>query len=99
MYEEMLYDGGQLLNPNLLDYRVPTMADLPRDLRTILVERPHREGPMGAIGLGEPAVAPVAPAIANAIARAVGVRVKVLPITAEKVLRGLRGLRGLTDQA
>jgi CO/xanthine dehydrogenase Mo-binding subunit len=90
-YEEMLYEGGQLLNPNLLDYRVPTMADLPRDMRTILVESPHREGPMGAIGLGEPAVAPVAPAIANAVARAVGVRIKVLPVTAEKILRGLRG--------
>jgi CO/xanthine dehydrogenase Mo-binding subunit len=90
-YEEMVYDGGQLLNPNLLDYRVPTIADLPRDLRTILVEDPHREGPMGAIGIGEPAVAPVAPAIANAIARAVGVRVKVLPITAEKIFRALKG--------
>lgn len=93
-YEEMVYDGGQLLNPNLLDYRVPTIADLPANLRTILVEDPHREGPMGAIGLGEPAVAPVAPAIANAIARAVGVRVKELPITAEKILRVLKGQAG-----
>jgi CO/xanthine dehydrogenase Mo-binding subunit len=90
-YEEMVYDGGQLLNPNLLDYRVPTIADLPGTLRTILVEDPHRDGPMGAIGIGEPAVAPVAPAIANAIARAVGVRVTALPITAEKILRGLKG--------
>ena len=93
-YEEMLYEGGQLVNPNLLDYRVPTMADLPRDMRSILVEDPHREGPLGAIGVGEPVVAPIAPAIANAVARAVGVRITALPITAEKILRALADAQG-----
>jgi CO/xanthine dehydrogenase Mo-binding subunit len=89
-YEEMLYEDGQLINPNLLDYRLPTTADLPGTMVPILVESPHREGPLGAIGIGESAVAPVAPAIGNAIARAVGEHVKALPITAEKVLQILR---------
>lgn len=91
-YEEMLYADGVLLNPNFMDYRLPTAFEMPRNVKTILLEDPHPEGPFGAIGIGETAIAPVAPAIANAIYRACGVRIYELPITPEKVLRGLRVL-------
>ena len=89
-YEEMVYRDGALVNPNFADYRLPTAYETPRDLEVILLEDAHREGPYGAIGIGEPAVAPVAPAVANALARATGVRIFDLPITPEKLLRGLR---------
>jgi len=93
-YEEMVYSEGTLVNPNFADYRLPTIHELPREVVVILLEDPHRDGPHGAIGVGEPAVAPVAPAVANAIARATGVRIRDLPITPEKVLRGLRARKG-----
>ncbi|MGQ0571969.1 MAG: xanthine dehydrogenase family protein molybdopterin-binding subunit [Armatimonadota bacterium] len=93
-YEEMLYGEGNLLNPNFMDYRLPTASEAPAEVVTILLEDPHPEGPYGAIGIGETAMATVAPAVANAIARATGVRIFDLPITPEKVLRGLRERQG-----
>jgi len=89
-FEEMVYREGALVNPNFMDYRLPTAYETPRELEVILLEDGHRDGPYGAIGVGEPAVAPVAPAVANALARATGVRILDLPITPEKVLAGLR---------
>jgi CO/xanthine dehydrogenase Mo-binding subunit len=62
--------------------------DMP-DIVPVLVEVPHADGPYGAKGLAEPALAPTAPAIANAIFNAVGVRITSLPITPEKVLQAL----------
>jgi CO/xanthine dehydrogenase Mo-binding subunit len=94
LYEEMLYGEGNLLNPNFMDYRLPTAFEMPRSVVSILLEDPHPEGPLGAIGVGESAMAPVAPAVANAVYRACGVRVHELPITPEKVLRGLRARTG-----
>ena len=94
MLEEMRFGAnGRLLNPFFSDYKVPGSRDIP-EIRAILVEEPHREGPYGAKGLGEISLVPVAPAIANAIFDAVGVRIKDLPITAEKVLRALAGKEG-----
>jgi CO/xanthine dehydrogenase Mo-binding subunit len=93
-YEEMVYNEGTLLNPNFMDYRLPTICEAPNVVTVILLEDAHREGPYGAIGIGEPAVAPVAPAVANAIARATRVRIHDLPITPEKVLRGLQARNG-----
>jgi CO/xanthine dehydrogenase Mo-binding subunit len=93
-YEEMLYGEGNLLNPNFMDYRLPTAFEMPRTVKTILLEDPHPDGPLGAIGIGETAIAPVAPAVANAVYRACGVRIYDLPITPEKVLRGLRAQAG-----
>lgn len=92
-YEEMVYDSGQLLNPNFLDYRLPSIFENPDQLDVILIEHPHRDGPFGAHGVGETASPPVASAIANAIYDAVGIRISELPITAEKVLAGLRELQ------
>ena len=90
LLEQMVYQDGLLINPNFLDYNLPRFLDMPEEIIPILVERPHPEGPYGAKGIGETALIPVAPAIANAIEDAVGVRVSELPITPEKVFQGLQ---------
>lgn len=94
LYEELAYDGGQPLNPNFLDYRLPTIVEAPAEIRAIVLEKPHPLHPYGAIGIGEAVLPPVAPAVANAVCDAVGARVRDLPITPEKVLRALREARG-----
>lgn len=89
--EELVYSPeGRVLNPNLTDYKMPTIADLPY-IETIIVEAPGPYGPFGAKGVGEPAVLPGAAAIANAVQRATGVRVRSLPITAEKLWNAMKG--------
>ncbi|MCI0800075.1 MAG: xanthine dehydrogenase family protein molybdopterin-binding subunit [Chloroflexi bacterium] len=90
LFEEMLYEDGQLLNPNLIDYHVPTFAELPDKLETILIENGDGPGPFGAKGLGEGGIVAAAPAVANAIFRATGVRIKDLPLTPERVWRALQ---------
>jgi CO/xanthine dehydrogenase Mo-binding subunit len=89
MFEEIAYDNGQLINPNLVDYVLPALGDMPAVIDPICVETPDKNGPFGAKGIGESALIPVAPAIANAIFDAVGVRIKDLPIKAEKIRLGL----------
>jgi CO/xanthine dehydrogenase Mo-binding subunit len=89
MYEEMLYGDGQLLNGDSFQYRLPLLHDLPPRFTSIMVENHDGPGPLGAKGMSQTAVSPIAPAIANAVYDAVGVRIKDLPITPEKVLRGL----------
>ena len=89
IFEEIAYDNGQLINPNLVDYVLPSLGDMPAVIDPICVETPDRNGPFGAKGIGESALIPVAPAIANAIYDAVGVRIKDLPIKAEKIYLGL----------
>jgi len=89
LMEEFKMEKGRIINDNLADYKVATMMDAP-DIAPIIVEAHHREGPYGAKGVGEPAAAATAPAIANAIYDAIGIRFKELPITAEKVLKALR---------
>ena len=89
LYETFKMDNGRVLNDTLADYKVATIQELP-EIVPILVESVHKEGPFGAKGIGEPAAAPTAPAIANAIYRAVGVRIKELPITPEKILSALQ---------
>ena len=90
LLEEMVYRDGQLLNPNLVDYRVPSFEHLPKDFETILVENGNGPGPFGAKGTGEGGLLPVASAIANAVCRATGLRLYDLPLTPEKVWRGLQ---------
>jgi CO/xanthine dehydrogenase Mo-binding subunit len=90
LMEEMIYEDGQLLNGNLVDYRVPTFRDLPDGLHTILLENGNGPGPFGSKGIGEGGLLPVASAIANAVSRAVGVRIQDLPLTPPKVWRALQ---------
>jgi CO/xanthine dehydrogenase Mo-binding subunit len=93
LYEEMVYDGGQLLNANLVDYRVPRALDLPPRLRCVFVENGDGAGPFGAKGAGEGSLIPVSPAVGNALARLTGVRFRELPLTPERVWRALRARR------
>ena len=85
LFEEMRWDGGQLLNPNLVDYRLLSVCEAP-PVEAILIEVPLREGPFGAIGAGEPAIVPTSAAIGNAVARALNVRLFSLPLTPDKIL-------------
>jgi CO/xanthine dehydrogenase Mo-binding subunit len=89
LFEEMVYDGGQLQNGNLADYMIASFSDLP-DVSVSVVEDLEAND---IYGLGETSLPPVMPAIGNAVFRATGVRIRDLPITPEKVLRGLRELR------
>lgn len=89
-FEQLIYDGGQLLNPNLVDYRIPTFSDLPEEFHTELVENGDGPGPFGVRGMAEGGILSVAPSVCNAIDRATGVRIKDLPLTPERVWRALR---------
>jgi CO/xanthine dehydrogenase Mo-binding subunit len=93
LMEEMVYEEGQLLNPNLVDYRVPMFEDVPQHLHTILLENGNGPGPFGSKGLGEGGLLPVASAVANAVSRAVGVRIRTLPLTPPNVWRALKEKR------
>jgi CO/xanthine dehydrogenase Mo-binding subunit len=93
LLEEMVYQDGQLLNPNLIDYRVPNFDNLPKHFETILVENQNGPGPFGSKGTGEGGLLPVAPAIGNAVYNAVGVRMYDLPLTPEKVWRAVAARR------
>ena len=88
--EQMHVSEGVITNPTFVDYKLPTTMDIP-EIVTGFVETFHEEGPFGAKGLSEPALAPTSAAVANAICNAVGVRITSLPITAEKVLNALNG--------
>jgi len=94
LFEEMVFDEGQLVNGSLLDYQIATIKDMPQAFRPIVVEVAHEGGPFGAKGAGETGALTVAPAIANAIEDAVGVRIRDLPITPEKILRALAETSG-----
>ena len=89
LFEKMELEEGRVKNRSFADYKIPSALDAP-EMIPIIVEEPHSQGPYGAKGLGEPALAPTAAAIANAIYAAVGVRIKDLPITPEKILEGLK---------
>jgi CO/xanthine dehydrogenase Mo-binding subunit len=89
-YEAYQWDGGQIINSTLVDYKVPTFDDVPDEFESILIEDANGPGPYGAKGLGEGGIIPVAPAVANAIAWSTGARIKELPLTPEKVWRALK---------
>ncbi|RLA91256.1 MAG: xanthine dehydrogenase family protein molybdopterin-binding subunit [Deltaproteobacteria bacterium] len=87
--EQLILKQGKVMNDNFLDYKILTAKDkIP--IVPILVETIDELGPLGAKGIGEPACVPTAPAIANAIHDAIGVRIKDLPITPEKILKALK---------
>ena len=94
LFDEMLFEDGQLSNGTLLDYQLPSLMDLPGELIAIVVENPHRSGPFGAKGVGETGILTIAPTIANALADATGVRLRALPLTPERVLAGLEAAGG-----
>lgn len=86
LLEEVTIDTGQITNPNFSDYMLPSFLDIPVELKNVSLEV---EG-SSFHGIGEMTLPPVAPAIANAIYDAVGVRIRDLPLTAERVLRAIQ---------
>ena len=94
LFEEMVYDNGQPINSNFLEYMLPSMEDQPLDFTSCIVETPHPNGPYGAKGVGEAGLPPMAPAIGNAIANALGgVRIRDLPIKPDKIVAALRAAK------
>jgi CO/xanthine dehydrogenase Mo-binding subunit len=87
--EGLQIDEGRPVNPNFSDYRIPSMRDMP-PLEHEFADSYEPTGPFGAKGLGELNMDPTAAVVSNAIFDAVGVRIKTLPITPEKILRALR---------
>jgi CO/xanthine dehydrogenase Mo-binding subunit len=90
MSEEMRFEQGQLVNSGLGQYKIPTLLDIPKSIEVALVEVPHRKGPWGAKGVGETGTLAVSAAIGNALFDALGVQVREVPLTPERVLRAIR---------
>jgi carbon-monoxide dehydrogenase large subunit len=90
LYEDMRFDSsGRLLNPNFADYKIPTALDIPDEVISIIVETAQPDGPFGARGMGEHTMIPAAAMVANAVEDAVDVRIKSMPLTAEKIALAL----------
>ncbi|MBI4334650.1 MAG: molybdopterin-dependent oxidoreductase, partial [Chloroflexi bacterium] len=92
LFEEMVWDKdtGLMVNPNLHDYKLPTMLDVP-EMQALAADSLDPATNVGSKGVGEPPMIPTAPAVANAIHNATGVRVRELPITPDKLLKALKG--------
>jgi xanthine dehydrogenase molybdenum-binding subunit len=90
LYEELQSEEGKIQNPNLRDYKIPRTHEMNFPIDLEFIETNDSFGPFGAKGVAEPGLVPTAPAIANAIYDAVGVRIRDLPITPEKVLEALQ---------
>jgi xanthine dehydrogenase molybdenum-binding subunit len=89
LMEEVQFENGEIVNPNFHDYKMLTIKDISK-ITPLLIETIDPNGPFGAKGIGECAMVPTAPAIVNAIYDAVGVRIKDLPATSEKIFMGLK---------
>jgi len=87
--EGLIFDRGKVANGSFADYKIPTTRDIP-DAKPFIVEKKYSSEPYGAKGVGEMSVFGMAPAVANAIARATGIRLKELPMTAEKLFEQLK---------
>ena len=90
LFEQLVLENGKPLNNNFVDYKIATADDTPEMDIILLETSPQPDGPFGAKGIGEPTMVPTAPAIANALFDALGIRIRDLPLTAEKVLLALQ---------
>jgi CO/xanthine dehydrogenase Mo-binding subunit len=93
LYEDMVFDGGQVTNASFADYKIAGFRDVP-PMESELVSATQETGPFGAKGIGESSTFGVSPAVANAIHDAVGIRLTSLPIKPEAILRALRAAEG-----
>ncbi len=93
LFEDMVFDGGQVTNASFADYKIPGFRDVPI-MESDVVNASQETGPFGAKGVGETSTFGVSPAIANAIHDAVGIRMMELPIKAEALLRAIRAAEG-----
>jgi nicotinate dehydrogenase medium molybdopterin subunit len=87
--EEVIFSEGRPVNDSFLDYRLPTMVDVP-EIIPVIVEKEDARSPEDIRGVGEPTTIPTAAAVANAVFDAVGVRVNRLPLTPERVYWALK---------
>jgi CO/xanthine dehydrogenase Mo-binding subunit len=90
LYEDLQIEGGRYQQRTLETYRLPLAVDVP-DVEIVLLEHPEAEGPYGARGVAEPPVVPVAAAVGNAVADAIGRPISRIPITPDDVLAALEG--------
>ncbi len=96
LLERLVLEEGRPLNPSFVDYRIMTAVDAPRQIITDFVEVPQDDGPWGARGVGEHPMIATAPAIANALYNALGIRFDDLPLTPEQVYRRIQDAGGKT---
>jgi CO/xanthine dehydrogenase Mo-binding subunit len=96
LFEELVLEEGRVLNPNLFDFKIPTSMDVPTNdgISKHIIENIQPDGPYNAKGLGESVVTPTAPAIANAIYDAAGVRMYHMPMTPERVWAAIKAKVG-----
>ena len=92
LMEDLIVKDGVILTPSLSEYLIPTCIDFPTT-KVIALESGTGVGPFGAKGIGEPSLTPAAPAVASAVVDAIGVRIHELPLTAERVLAAIDGLK------
>ncbi len=96
LYEKMVMEDGVVLNPNFVDYKIPSAVEVPTsNLKAMIADIvPFEEGPFGAKGFCEGGLLPMPPAVTNAVFDAVGVRIKELPISREVLLNALKSKKG-----
>jgi len=92
LFEDLVYQDGELLNGSLVDYRLPRFSDLPDPFTTIILEEGGGPGPYGAKGMGEGGILAVAPAVCNAVYAAVGLRIPKVPLKPETVWKAINTL-------
>jgi CO/xanthine dehydrogenase Mo-binding subunit len=92
MEQYLMDDSGRIRNLGAIDYKIPTSLDLPRRMESAIIEHGDGPGPYGAKGMSEGALLCVAPAVAAAVHDAVGVRIRDLPLTPERVWRAIQEL-------
>jgi CO/xanthine dehydrogenase Mo-binding subunit len=89
LFEETIYQDGQFQNGDPFQYRLPVMQDIPENFYSSMLEKGDGPGPFGSKGMAQTSIVTVGPAIGNAVFDALGVRVRSLPITPEKILRAM----------
>jgi CO/xanthine dehydrogenase Mo-binding subunit len=89
LFEETIYQDGQMQNGDPFQYRLPVMKDIPENFYSSMLEKGDGPGPFGSKGMAQTSIVTVGPAIGNAIYDALGVRIRSLPITPEKILRAM----------
>lgn len=89
LFEELIIEGGEVKNKSFVDYKIPTADDMPK-MTIRFVENPEETGPFGARAIAEVCMVAAAPAIANALYDAVGIRINTMPLTAERVLKAIK---------
>ena len=89
LFEEVIYQDGQILNADPFQYRLPVMREIPESFHSAMLENLDGPGPFGSKGMSQTSIVTIAPVIGNALFDAVGVRIRSLPITPEKILKAL----------